>query len=235
VGDRQSRAASVQPCTLFEMPVPQPPGGTLQVAISGDFDGAPWTNIFHAAVDGYEAAVEADVIGLVHQFYNSYIGAITPEQSSELTALRADGILWQDDGTELLGSYSNPVAGGDGGVVLDASVAVVISWRVAAHWKGGHPRTYIPGIVQDRLDTTRQFSTATVTAFQAAANAFVASVVSLTQGPLSITSLAVLRRFGNGGSETVPKTYLDPPELVPIVSGIARGHIGSQRRRLGHF
>lgn len=168
-------------------------------------------------------------------FHAEWAANFCPVQNVAIELQHTECLYWDDDGTEYAGSYTNPVAGEDSGAPLDASAAVVVSWRVASHWKGGHPRSYIPGVTADRLDTPNAFTSATVTDYNSAVNGFVSGLAGASGDFFSGISLRALRRFADGGSLTVPKTYLDPPLLIPITGHIVRSHIGSQRRRLGHF
>lgn len=147
----------------------------------------------------------------------------------------ASGVFWDTDGNETTGSAVEDVPGTDTGNVNPAQVAFVVSWRVTTRWKGGHPRSYFPGVTNDELASAHTYQPTYVSDWQDAADAFLTAVAAVSSGSLSVESLAVLRRFADGGSEAVPKVYLDPPELIDIVSAIARNDIGTQRRRLGHF
>jgi len=72
-----------------------------------------------------------------------------------------------------------------------------------------------------------------VAELQTRANAFLAAINALTPSGFTSVTLGVLRQFADGGSETVPPTYLTPPVFVPFTNVIAKPGIATQRRRLG--
>jgi hypothetical protein len=94
---------------------------------------------------------------------------------------------------------------------------------------------YIGGLVEDRLETPTTFSGATVSDFQTGVNGWQNDIEAFSLGAFVNVTLAAVRRFASGGSETTPKTYLDPPLVIPVTSLLVRNKIGSQRRRLGGF
>jgi hypothetical protein len=110
--------------------------------------------------------------------------------------------------------------------------AVVISWRVHKIWRGGKPRSYLPGLEDSAVDDGRRIDADKVTSIQSNAKLYLAAASSVSHGALSVESMTALRRFAAGGSELHPKVYLDPPQHVDIVGAICRSVIGSQRRRL---
>lgn len=217
------------------MAVPLPPPGTVQVAISGSFGPARWSCIFHGREETPSASSESQLNSAAQNYWDAWATAWIPFQSDQVVLERVDVIHWGAAGAELIGGYFNVVPGEDSGVTLDASCALVVSERIASHYKGGHPRYYVCGLAQDRLEDPTRFSGATVDEAQSAAESFLTLFNGVTLGAGNHTLLACLRRFANGGSLTVPKTYLDPPTLHDVTSVLARAHVGSQRRRLGAF
>lgn len=217
------------------MPIPVPPNGVMQVAIHGVNQDVPWACIMHLKALHTGAPSSADAIAMATVVFDQWAGSVLPQQSNQITLERVD-LEWSDGaGGFVEGAYANPAVGGDSGAYLDASVSVVWSWRAATHWRGGHPRTYVPGVSQDRLDSVNAFTTATVSAFQGAGDAFRNAVNASTPGGFSNVTLGCLRRFADRGSLARPKVYLDPPVFIPFTGLITRQHIGSQRRRLQRF
>jgi len=68
---------------------------------------------------------------------------------------------------------------------------------------------------------------------QAQANTFLSAVNALTPSGFTSVTLGVLRQFANGGSETKPPTFLNPPVFRAFSSVIAKPGMGTQRRRFG--
>lgn len=214
------------------MSAPLPPKGTLQVAISGLVGPAEWSVIYHCFEETPSDPSESNVHNVAQGMFDAWISAWIPFQSDQVLLEECNVIHWGTAGAEITGAYTNPTVGGDSGDVLPASAAMLVSHRIAAHYKGGHPRSYIPGLVIDRMESSQFWTSATVTEAQTAAETWLALINGVTLGAGNHTLLSCLRRFANGGSTTTPRTYLDPPTLHPVQGVIARSRICSQRRRL---
>ena len=145
-------------------------------------------------------------------------------------------IEWNDgSGDMVVGTDATPVSGaGSHGLTL-ASTAMVISWRLSARYRGGHPRTYLAGIDTLLLNDNATWTTAGVSSQQTLVNTFLSAVDGIVSAPFTSVTLGVLRQFANGGSETKPDpTFLNPPQFKPFTSGIVKPGIASQRRRFGN-
>jgi hypothetical protein len=214
------------------MAVPLPPKGTVQVAISGLVGPAEWSVVFHTFEETPSDPSESNVHNIAQGYFDAWITAWIPFQSDQTVLEECNVIHWGTAGAEVTGAYTNPTAGEDAGDVLPASASMLVSERIASHYKGGHPRMYVPGLVVDRMESSQFWSAATVTEAQTAAETFLALVNGVTLGAGNHTLLSCLRRFAGGGSQTIPKTYLDPPTIHTVQGVIARSKIASQRRRL---
>jgi len=166
----------------------------------------------------------------LHQQYGAHFCVIL---SQELTLLETNTVLFMADGSVKEGSTTSPFTGQDSGVRLPANCALVISWRTSQYYRGGHPRTYLPGIVQDRLEDARHWSAQTIADFGAAAYNFRAGVNNIQIPNGSPVTLGHLQVFANGGSTQNPKVYLDPPRFHVWTSQAVHPRVDSQRRRLG--
>lgn len=155
-----------------------------------------------------------------------WVDKFIPVQSDQVTHLGTI-VTWSfGDGTFLDGESTTLVVGGDSGPTLDAAAAFLISWRVTATWRGGHPRSYIPGVVQDRLNDPATFTSATVTEVTTAAEEYRATTSSLSPpGSFHDLRLGCVRATSSGSP-------LDPQVFVPFVGAICRTVPGTQRRRL---
>jgi hypothetical protein len=140
--------------------------------------------------------------------------------------------FWTTAGALFEGEALNPVIGSTGSDPSTLAAAVVISWRVRGIWRGGKPRTYLSGVTESHLTDGRSFDSAYVAAKKTDATAYLTAVRGMVHGALTVNFLTCLRRFANGGSESTPRVYLNPPQHVEIVGALARSVVGTQRRRL---
>lgn len=141
---------------------------------------------------------------------------------------------WNDGaGNVVAGTDATLTAGTGTHGSTPANLAWVLSWRLAARYRGGHPRTYLAGIDAIELLDNVSFKPGSVTTLQGLANTFLGAINALTPAPFSSVTLGVLRQFANGGSTKVPPIFLDPPQFKPFQSVVVKPGIATQRRRLG--
>lgn len=181
-------------------------------------------------VHATETITAADMILLAEAMRDAWFSEFMQVMNENWIHETCTLVLSKGDGTIVEGSSSNPTVGQDSGAPCDASTCVVVSWRVGSTWRGGKPRSYIPGVSQDRLDNPALFTSETVSDYQSASDGYLEVVNMLTPGPFDSVTLGTFRRFGTVGG--VPGTVFDPPHWVPYLSSLVRQVPGSQRRRL---
>lgn len=211
---------------------PPPPVSVVRVEILGDNYGQSWANIFHVLTEPTGTVSSSDVSELANAFFSAYTDNFLGLMSAGCGALSCMASYSLGDGTFVDGVFASPSGGTDTGPTLTADVSILGSWQVSSQWRGGHPRTYIPGAVQDRLLDSHTYSTATISEAQTDFEDFLSAVNLLTPTGFSSVTLGCLRRFADGGSVATPKVYLDPPEFVAYSGVLVRKTPGIQRRRL---
>jgi len=106
-------------------------------------------------------------------------------------------------------------------------VAACISWRLRAHYRGGHPRTYLPGIPDSAKVNVDEWSGSFTAAAVSAANAFKNDCNSAGSGTVTDTQLGTVSFVHAGAWRT-------PPIFRPFVGdAFMDSRIDTQRRRLG--
>jgi hypothetical protein len=141
-------------------------------------------------------------------------------QQVEITAL---------DGTENQGVDSTIVPGTGGTNPLPPQVAACISWHIPAAYRGGHPRSYQPGIDQGYLTSTgsNEMSPTAAINLAVAWDNFITAVDALTM----LGDAVVLG--------TVSYIRNKAPRVTPVFYGYVEGltrvntRLASQRRRSG--
>lgn len=212
---------------------PRPPSGVIRVAYSGTFKGSSWANVMHVKIVPSGALNQNIANDMAILLHNAYVASFIPFQSLDLVLSETNIVLFGDNGQTFSAVSASPTSGQDSGVVLPSNVALVISWKASVYYRGGHPRTYLPGLVQDRLADSRSWSAQTIADFNAAAQQFRSTVQGST--PIGVTNVTFgyLQQFAAGGSLKVPREYLTPPVFHPIVGWAVHPRVDSQRRRLG--
>ena len=119
-----------------------------------------------------------------------------------------------------------PVAGGSGFIAFPANVALVVSWHEAISYRGGHPRTYLPGIPSGASADPQHVLGSYAAGVQTAANAFLAGINGAAwPTALGASALVVVHYH-------LHHVVLDPPVANFITAATVNTRIDSQRRRL---
>jgi hypothetical protein len=101
----------------------------------------------------------------------------------------------------------------------------VINWAISAYYRGGKPRTYMPGVPQSVVTDGRTLSSAYRSALATDAASFITDVNAITHGGITAVQLGTV-------SFQVGKNWRTPPIFRPYVGASVRQIMGTQRRRL---
>jgi hypothetical protein len=195
--------------------------------VEGAGPGGNWANIFHTNAVlpvgdfGYDqAALDA----IKNGFGSAYAAQFLPLLSN---AYHLTGItvvdLSSDQGLSSFGSFSD--AGAMTAGATSPEVCYLVNWTIGRRYRGGHPRTYLPGVVTTNVTSDGHVAPSTVSALSSAANTFRTAVNALTGGNASEVTLAVPHYYKNGALQS-------SPTVDPVLSGAGNSFIGIQRRRI---
>lgn len=152
----------------------------------------------------------------------------TAPQISNTTTLLSVTASDNTGGSEATGtSLGTGMPGTNSGAALPPQVAVCYSWQIAARYRGGKPRWYIPGIPQTALITIgdSQLSSGYSTSSELAANSLLQSFNSAIVLTHSLV-LGTISYFSGGALRGTPL-------FRPFVSAKVHSRLDSQRRRSG--
>lgn len=206
------------------MPALPPVPGCSKYIVKGTFGGHPVANIFHlngAPPGGFDTAGLTSVATVLQ---NSYKTRFMPFLSNGYTLLETDAI---DIGTALGVAVTVPGTGNGGDISsgnLSNNVAACLSWHIARHYRGGHPRTYFGGLKMDVLNGTTQFTSAFTTSMSAAAAGFISDIAAITSPAAPKLSCV---------HYPTAKSAWTVPVVDEITSGVMNARVDTQRRRLG--
>jgi hypothetical protein len=203
--------------------LPFAPSG-LKIRFLGTTQGVPFVNVFHAQhsagtitandvqtfANGLRAAASAN---LAPAYYNTtFLNTFEVTDISSATGAVATNTT-QVAGTRPA-TANSPV-----------SVSYAVSWNVALHYRGGHPRNYIPltavaDVTSGKLilGTAASALSAAWASYLTAANAVVSGTIGLTLGMWQYHS---------------HNQVVNPPQFFPYTGVRIHGRVDSQRRRLG--
>jgi hypothetical protein len=117
-------------------------------------------------------------------------------------------------------------AGGHTESVLPASSSLLCHWGVPVRYRGGHPRTYLAGLTQDRLTNNQEISGSAQTTFDSDFAAFVSAVEARVESGTSLHSFVLVRVNHDPTPPTLVGTF-------EISAGGVQQRVCTQRRRLG--
>jgi hypothetical protein len=195
----------------------------MRFAVSGTNQGQKWVNIFHSkySVQPQDAATVNSICQAVH---TAYLNAFTTLWSSSTILNTVDG---QDlaSRTAATGTFSLAHPGVQTTVPMALQVALCLSWSISDRYRGGHPRTYLPGIDGTFVTGGRLLTTAGHTAYLNAAAGFLTNMNAMTAGGSS-WKMCCVRYFSQ-------HQLLANPLVREISGQSVHGRIDTQRRRLG--
>lgn len=167
---------------------------------------------------------------------------VTSMQGHTPRAVTLNEIIARDlsDPVKPVGINSTASAGvGSASGMGPASAALVIGYKIARRYRGGHPRGYWPLMTAGDLATPGSWSAASIADKQTAFEAYITGLSGITSGAALGAQCSV--SFYNGGAYVTvagrkkPK-YVATLRDVPVVDNITvrtyATRVGSQRRRL---
>lgn len=204
---------------------PQPPVGTARVAITGHGDaGNPWVNVFWLNLTA-TTHVSADLASVVNTLVNSYSLRFAPyiDNAYIFTNVKASWLYASGNVIEYSETLS---AGGTGGTGISTdATCTLINWAISDYYRGGHPRTYLPGVPSAKITNGRNLDATYASNVAAAANGYLSDVNAATHGGISATALGTVR-FASGNA------WLSPPVFRAYNGASVNPIISTQRRRL---
>lgn len=209
-------------------PRPDPPTRFCKLVFNGSLEDAVWANVMWLYLTGSGEITVGDLGDLANACAGPYVDNFAPLQSELVSYETCQVVLYSDgetfDSVQPIGSTGERV----GGSVLPANVAACISWKIAPHYRGGHPRTYLPGQLEVDLVTRTTWNATYVDALNSAALAFHLQIEDITDIGSGISTVE------HGIASFVrDNEWRTPPVFYRIADAIVDSRVDTQRRRLG--
>lgn len=205
------------------------PDNSVRVALSGTLSGQNWANVLHCQLSTSSAITQNDLNLWTTAFRNAYATRLLPYCHSDVALTLTKAVLYTPGGGELIGIDTNSTGGSAAGTRVDDNAAsLVISWLTTVYWRGGKPRTYLPGPTTGQIDNGTVVNTTVRGNLGTAANNFKTDADALTQGTITATQLGFLS-FRSGNEER------PSPIFYPYTGAIVHLRPGTQRRRIGRW
>ena len=205
------------------------PDNSVRLAINGVCKGQNFANIFHAQLTTGSAIVQADLDTWTLGVFNAYKARFQARLTTECAVNFAKAVCYTPGNTELVSTQGVAYAGTAAASAMPGGASKVISWTSNVYWRGGKPRTYIPGLsTADWLANTDQLAVAERAAMLAAGTAYRTDVNALVSGTIATTTFGFVSFF-SGNVLRVPALFF------PISACVIHPRAGSQRRREGRW
>lgn len=206
------------------------PDNTCRVAVSGDISGAAnWANIFWFLLTTTAVPTQANLDTWLAAIRVAYGNNIMPLAGSSVTARLFHATFFSPGGGTVLSDNTNTLTGTGGtDSSTPASASVVLSWRIPSYYRGGKPRTYVPGLAASQLTDPNTIASTFVTTAKTNAEGFRTACNAASAGNITGTSMGTVH-FRRGNVE------LSPPTFEAYSGSTVHSRIGSQRSRLGKW
>lgn len=204
-------------------PLPFVPG-VMRVAYEGHIGTHDWVNVFHARFDDIGPMAVGDAALFAEAFeaaWSDVKGTIPNEVSLDRVVVDD---LTNDTGDRAIQS-STQVGTNGAGSLAPISCGPLINWAISRRYRGGHPRTYSPGVLESAVDEFGVLDASYRAGVTSQWRAWKTAVESATVfGPVPI-KLACVHYMKNNALQAVPTVdNLGDPQCSAI--------IGTQRRRV---
>jgi hypothetical protein len=131
-------------------------------------------------------------------------------------------------------AVTHAVIGGGGSSPnpLPPNVAVCTGWTIAAHYRGGHPRTYWPGVPTSFITAAGDptLTTAAITNYQTTVGG---ALTTFNTQLLALPFAGVLGSIATRRTTAGVGACLTPPLFYSYEGCVVHARLDSQRRRLG--
>ena len=205
----------------------QIPVGTAKAETTGQYGPATWANVRYYVIGDTSGHTPGDVIQTVaqaeHEFYT--VGFGTDEISSDMSVTFTT-VTYRDAADSIIRlRVADAIAGANGSGDQEANVAYLVNWATGDPRRGGKPRSYVPGVADNRLVDSARIGPAVVTTINGRLVTWLASLPTPAGGRLVALQLVEM-------SFTDGKAFRATPVTFPIIGGTLNNVVATQRRRV---
>lgn len=212
--------------------------GVAQTTLQGTIAGNPFACVWHWQFPGDTGLWNAgDIQHLADDLFTgvrtAYIGVFP--SNCTVTAVNAVDI---GTGTPAVGvSTGAPWTPTGSNTSLTPAACALISFRIAARYKGGHPRTYLPGMTFLAAPDGENVSTTYQNTYEGQFSGFVSGIQDMTHYSKSTGPNHVVVRYDydytdNPTKHRYDKTRVGVQGVYPVQTYVCHPKVCTQRRRL---
>lgn len=183
---------------------PWPALNSLRIACEGQTQqGVNWANIFWATVSVGFPVLQTDLTTVAQNAFDAYKNTFLTILANDIKLQRCVVNYYGPQPQQFVGDAIGDENGGATEATLLDSLACVISWTFGQTWRGGKPRTYLPGIPQGALMDSRSLSPDFVADALEQALAFRTAIEGIGFGSIRTPALGVESFFTGGAPRPV--------------------------------
>lgn len=206
-------------------PRPPIPPGVARVAISGTVYTHKWVQVFYLQCTHGTVTVN-DLQTIADGIKAAWDTDVKPQVPSNVVMSTVTVVFIDAVGSEVTYTGTYSVTGTSSNTPIDdASACFVVNWKISAYYRGGHPRTYLPGPSTNHVSNGSDIDSASLSSVATAMNSFRNAINALTSTNISVVVMGTLS-FASG------KVWRSTPVFRPFTSVSVNPKLGSQRRRI---
>jgi hypothetical protein len=216
-----------------------PAPGVAQIRTSGKVGPNPWAVVLHWYAGNPVAWTTSQVQGLAQAVHNSWITNLVPMFATDVITTLTETVDLTDttERAGIAGPLDTP--GTSPGTVPTLAACILVSHKIGARFRGGHPRTYLPGSQASATADGDTWIASNVSNFQTRWDAFISTVKTDMQAAGLATNNQCCPRYtytytADNNKHKFIKTRTGYLNAFPITAPSVVSHqIATQRRRLG--
>jgi hypothetical protein len=204
---------------------PAPPVGTVRLTLSGTLATHKWANVLWLLLTSASPA-SADLNTLLTAINTAWGTRVRPLLGTDCSLTLMQGVWLHAAGSEIVGTNATVQTGGVGEASVNSAAACfIISNHISSYYRGGHPRTYLPGVRASAVTNGSAISGSVLTSLTTGWNNLRTDINALTAGGITAVQLGTVR-FQSGNA------WLTPPVFRAFINSTVRSTLGTQRRRI---
>jgi hypothetical protein len=207
---------------------PPPLPGWLKIDAHYTYEDTVAVNTFWLAYDATqaEAATEADLDTIEATFRNDWLTYVSPSLVQQLVMTEIRMVLFRASG-ELAVSYTTAAAGAATNAALPANVSAVVNWTTHAFYRGGKPKTFLPGLHTGAVSSSRLLYATWASTLESHMNSWLGNASAYTSTHLSSAPVWIRPSWAIG------KAYRTTAVQRQVYRAWVQPRMCTQRRRFG--
>jgi hypothetical protein len=177
-------------------------------------------------ITGSGEVTQADLNSLVAFCGTKYASRFMPFLSVNTVLRDVHLVLFSPDNEDVAADAATNLAGSVSSAPMPAQVSIGISWSLAVSYRGGHARTYLPGVPASVMDALNTINNTTASGIASAAAGFHTDLEGFTASSIPSVEHGIV-------SFVRAKEWRTPPVFYRIVGAHVDARLDTQRRRLG--